>query len=455
MAKGTSTEHRSLVIYEVFVRNHGPNGTFRELEMDLPRIRSMGVDVIWLMPVHPVGKLGRKGSAGSPYSVRNYCEVDPAYGTINDLSRLVETAHGLGLKVIMDVVFNHAARDCHLVHEHPEWFADAASPRNALPDWTDVIAFDHENSEVTRYLIGVLDYWASFGMDGFRCDVACFLPLSFWLEARERLESRYPDLIWLAESAHIAYVAERRDAGLPVLSDNELYQAFDLTSDYDALPIWSAVLEGRAPLARYAELLRIQDGIYPGNFVKLRFVENHDQARIMAVAPTREQALAWTAFQAFNKGAFLIHAGQEAGACHTPSLFERDPIDWGDYTLQAFLTRVAHLKKEPAAKSGRFVITNAGQVLQAAWESENGGLYGIFDFNGNGACCQLPLPEAPYPDILSGTTIRVWRGACRLPDGAVILRYPEPLSLRPFHSDLLDYHIRLEESAEANTQLLS
>ena|ERR1022692_2011261 len=117
--------------------------------------------------------------------------------------------------------------------------------------------------------------------------------------------------------------------------------------------------------------------------------------------------------------------------------------------------KLAHLKKEPAVESGRFVIVSAGPALQAAWESENGGLYGIFDFDGNGACRQLPLPDAPYPDILSGTTIRVRRGACLLPERAAILRYPAPLGLRPFHSELLDYDIGTERSTAANPPLLS
>src|SRR5262249_13823927 len=160
------------------------------------------------------------------------------------------------------------------------------------------------------------------------------------------------DLVWLAESAHISYIAERRRSGLPILSDNELYQAFDLTYDNDVRPIWNAVVAGRAPLRRYAELVRLQDGIYPPNFVKLRYLENHHHPRFMPVAADTDQALAWTAFQAFNKGAFLIYAGQECGAEHTPSLFDKDSINWGNYRFQPYFATLARLKKDPAVASG-------------------------------------------------------------------------------------------------------
>jgi Alpha amylase, catalytic domain/Bacterial Alpha amylase C-terminal domain len=398
----------------------------------------MGVDCVWLMPIHPIGQLGRKGNLGSPYSVSDFFEVNPEYGNKAELARLLRCAHNLGLRVILDVVVNHSARDCQLVEEHPDWYANAGSRRNTLPDWTDVQGFDHGHPEVCDYLIGVLKYWAEFGFDGFRCDVASFLPLDFWLAARTRLQVNFPNLIWLAESTYWSLIAERRAAGLPILSDSELYEAFDLTFDYDAFAIWQAAVLGVAPLWRYAEILRIQDGIYRSGAEKVRFVENHDHGRILALAPGKDEALAWTAFQAFNRGAFLMCAGQEAATAHMPSLFERDPIDWGGYELQAKLARMAALKKEPALRDGHFTITAADSELQAAWQTEEESLYGIFDVLNCQDVFEVPLPDGGYTDVLNGERVEVQGGKCRLHNSYAVLRC-QGNRWKPFYSDVLNF----------------
>lgn len=442
MAQDTPNHYRSLVLYEIYVRNHGPNGTFADVEAALPRIRSMGVDVIWFMPIHPIGRVNKKGSLGCPYSIADYREINPEYGTRADLAQLIERAHALGLKVMIDVVYNHTAHDSDLVREHPEWFHQDAQgrPVTTVPDWSDVIDLKHPNRALTDYLIETLQMWAEFGVDGFRCDVASLLPLDFWLRAREAVAEVKPGVIWLAESVQAAWVAERRTAGLPTLSDSQLYRAFDLTYDYDIWLLWQAAVMGKVPVARYLEILRFQDCIYPGNFVKMRCVENHDQPRIMALAPSREQALAWTAFQAFNKGAFLIYAGQEAGASHTPSLFDVDKVAWGDYALQSFLTRLAQLKKDPAQMEGQFVLLDAESAIQAAWIHPDERLYGVFNVGAPIGDVAVPLPDGVYSDLLSEKPVEVREGRMSLPESAVILRCQGEIDDRPFYSVLLDYY---------------
>lgn len=443
MAYNTPLYYRNLVLYEVYVRNHGPNGTFADVEADLSRIRGMGVDVLWFMPIHPIGQVNRKGRLGSPYSIVDYREVNPEYGSKADLAHLIGKAHQLELKVMMDVVYNHTAHDSRLAREHPEWFHcnKQSIPTSTVPDWSDVIDLKHPNPALSAYLIEILQEWARFGIDGFRCDVASLLPLEFWLQTRHEVDKVKPGVIWLAESVHAAFVAARRAAGLTALSDSELYQAFDITYDYDIWPIWQAAVTGKVPVGRYLEMLRYQDCIYPANFVKLRYVENHDQARIMALAPTRSQALAWTAFQAFNKGAFLIYAGQEAGATHTPSLFDTDKIQWGEYELQPFLTLLAHLKKDPAQTAGQFVLLSSEPVVQATWFLPGNSLYGIFNTNAATGQITTRLPDGAYTDLLSGAAVRVQHAKMTIPPSATILRYTDEIALQPFYSDLLDYHV--------------
>ncbi|MBK7204129.1 alpha-amylase family glycosyl hydrolase [Candidatus Amarolinea dominans] len=291
--------YRNLVIYEVYVRNHGPNGTFADVEADLPRLAGMGVDVVWFMPIHPIGQLNKKGTLGCPYSILDYRAVNPEYGTKDDFARLIAAAHRLGLKVMIDVVYNHTAHDSVLVRQHPDWYHQDASgkPMTTVPDWSDVIDLKHPNEELALYLITTLQMWAEFGVDGFRCDVASLLPVDFWRRARAAVAQVKPGVIWLAESVHAAWVAHRRSVNLSGLSDGELYQAFDLTYNYDIWPVWQAAVLGQASVARYLEMLRFQDAIYPDNFIKLRCVENHDQMRIMRLAPSLDQALAWTALR--------------------------------------------------------------------------------------------------------------------------------------------------------------
>ncbi len=446
MAQDTPLGYRNLVIYEIYVRNHGTHGTFADVEADLPRIRAMGVDVIWFMPIHPIGQVKRKGKLGCPYSIADYREVNPEYGTKADFARLIERAHALGLKVMIDVVYNHTAHDSALVREHPDWFHqdERGVPTTTVPEWSDVIDLKHPNEGLSAYLIETLQGWARFGVDGFRCDVASLLPEEFWVNARRAVAEVKPGVIWLAESVHAAFVAERRANGLTGISDSELYRAFDLTYDYDVCSIWEAAVVGKVPVARYLEMLRFQDGIYPANFVKMRCVENHDQPRIMKLAPGRAQALAWTAFQAFNKGALLIYGGQESAATHTPSLFDVDKVPWGDYELQPFLTTLANLKKDPAMVSGQFILLESDPAIQAIWHWPGASLYGVFNTGAGTGRIKVRLADGIYTDLLSGASVNVRRGRMTMPDSAFIVRYEGEIELKPFHSDLLDYYIEAD-----------
>ncbi len=444
MAPETPRSCRNLVLYEVYVRNHGPHGTFADVEADLPRIRSMGVDIVWFMPVHPVGMANRKGRLGSPYAIADYRAVNPEYGTREDFGRLIEAAHAAGLKVMIDVVYNHTSPDSWLAQTHPEWFHSDANgqPAPTEIEWSDVVDLRYDHEELADYLVETLCGWAEFGVDGFRCDVASLVPERFWLRARAAVARVKPDVIWLAESVYAAMVARRRQRGLVAITDSELYSAFDITYDYDIWPIWQAVVAGREPLQRYLTMLRFQDGIYPASFAKLRYVENHDQARITKLAPTRAQALAWTAFAAFNRGPFLIYGGQESAASHTPSLFDEDKVPWGEYELQPFLTTLARLKKDEAQERGEFVLLGADGAAQAAWICPGHGLYGIFNTEGSGGELAVRLPDGEYEELLGGGRLRVSGGRVAMPESAAILRYRGvEVEQAPFYSFLLDFYV--------------
>ena len=443
MAKDTPLDHRNLVLYSVYVRNHGPNGTFADLEADLERIHSMGVDVIWLMPIHPIGKVARKGTLGSPYSISDYRAVNPEYGSKDDLAQLLEKAHNMGMRVIIDVVYNHTAHDSVLLADHPDWYHqnEQGQPVTTVPAWSDIIDLNYPNREMEEYLIDTLVDWVKFGVDGFRCDVASLIPIEFWLRARERVAQVNQDAIWLAESTHAGFIGGRRDVGLRAYSDCEVLHAFDMGYDYDIWPIWQAAVTGQVPAARYLEMVRMQNSIYPTNWVKMRCVENHDQARIIALAPSRQQALAWTAFQAFNKGPFMIYGGQESALQHTPSLFADDKVEWGSYELQPFLTALARLKKETAMREGVFTVSASEPAVVAAWESKEHCLLGIFNVDAAPGVVNIPLPDGEYQDLLSGNFVQVTYGQAPIPESAAIFAYNRPVNPRWFYSLLFDLHI--------------
>lgn len=442
MANDTQKLIRNLVIYEIYVRNHGPNGKFSEVDADLERIKEMGVDFIWFMPIHPIGKLNKKGSLGCPYSISDYREINPEYGTREEFSELIHHAHDLGLKVMIDVVFNHTSHDSVLVEAHPDWYHQNAigKPITTVPEWSDVIDLKHPNKEMEDYLIDTLKLWADFGVDGFRCDVASLLPEEFWIRARDEVVRQKPGIIWLAESVHAAFIEYRHSQDLTGITDSQIFRAFDIAYDYDIYSLWQAVVKGRQPVSRYIEMLRFQNAIYPKNYVKLRYVENHDQERIMNFAPSREQALAWTAFSAFNCGAFLIYGGQESAAVKTPSLFDIDKVQWKDYEFKDFLTILAHLKKDPAQKEGQLVFTQAEPAIVAVWEKQGGNLLGVFNVSKNSGSIPVPLPDGDYVNELDQNPVTIKNGLMNIPSIAAILRAKElSKNIKSLYSDLLDF----------------
>ena len=189
MAVNTPKELRNQTMYQIFVRNFSEEGTFRKVRERLDEIKELGTDIIWLMPIHPIGKIKRKGSLGSPYAISDYRAVNPEFGTPEDFKALVEDIHAHDMKCIIDVVYNHTSPDSVLCKEHPEWFyhKEDGSFGNRVGDWTDIIDLDYSHKELWDYQIETLKRWAEI-VDGFRCDVAPLIPLEFWIAARKAVE---------------------------------------------------------------------------------------------------------------------------------------------------------------------------------------------------------------------------------------------------------------------------
>lgn len=309
---------RDGIIYEVFPRNFSPEGNFNGVTAHLDELKELGVNVLWLMPIHPLGEKLRKGSIGSPYAVRDYYAINPDYGTEADLKRLVSEAHQRDLKVIIDIVANHTAWDSVLM-QHPEFYKqdDKGNIVPPVPAWTDVAGLNYDNPKLRGYMIGMLKHWidpATFNLDGFRCDVAEMVPTSFWEEARVELTKLKSDIMMLAE------------ASKPEL----LLKAFD--SDY-AWPFHGTlnnVLLNGAPATEFKRSWEESRKQFPDGSLHMRISDNHDEARAVARFSVRG-ALAASALMFSLDGVPLLYNGMEVGDATEsgdPALFEKLPVFW-------------------------------------------------------------------------------------------------------------------------------
>jgi glycosidase len=413
---------RQDVIYEVFVRNHTKEGTFRALEADLPRIAALGADWLWLMPIHPIGRAARKGSLGCPYANRDYRTVNPEYGTMEDFSHLVGAIHDAGMKCMIDVVYNHASPDSTLAREHPEFFFHRPDGQIAskVPEWTDAADLDYTQQALWDYQIESLLFWAE-KVDGFRCDVASTVPAAFWQAAREAVEQIHPGFVWLGESVHLAHIRRFRELGYYAATDSELYAPFDVLYSYDIRPTVDDYWAGRAPLGKLMDAINYQEYIFPQNYCKLRCLENHDQPRAAALIPEEDRLRIWTAFSYFVRGTTLLYAGQEVCSTHQPSLFDRDTVDWNTGRDLTPLMRKLYAIKKRLPVTGAFHLDTHAGVVCASYKLPGETAVGVFPLDGHPGACPAPLADGEYRDELTGAAVQVQAGSISVGTEPVIL----------------------------------
>lgn len=405
MALNSSKHLRNQVIYSVYVRNHSEKGTFSEVTKDLERIKALGTDILWLMPIHPIGQTNKKGELGCPYSISDYTQVNPEYGTEEDFTQLIHKTHQLGMKIMIDVVYNHTAHDATYRTTHPEYYYKKPNGQfgNKVADWTDIIDLDYANISLWEEQIEALEKWTRLGVDGYRCDVAPLVPIEFWLEARKRVAKINPECVWLSETIHPHFVEYVRNQGFYAASDSEIYQAFDITYDYDTHAELIKYLEGHISLDYFLEKKRMQEYIYPENYSKLRYLENHDNPRAKYLIPNEILLKNWTAFMFFEKGPALLYAGQEFQDIKQPSLFDRDLIQF-DLTKQYFadyIAQLAKIKKDPILATGIYRIhkTNQDGIIYMSYYKEQTLFIGIINVSGKVGCFDLTFENQDYGPV--------------------------------------------------------
>lgn len=307
---------KDAVIYEIFERQYSQKGDFNSITADLDRLKNLGVTVLWLMPIHPVGKLKAKGTIGSPYAVQDFYAINPDYGSADDLKRLVSEAHKRGLKVIIDIVANHTSWDSVMMKMKGfHTTNDKGEVIPPIPDWADVADLNYNNAELRKYMIEMLKSWVrDYDLDGFRCDVAGFVPTDFWETARAEVDKIKPDTVWLAEWE----------------SPDLLVKAFNLDYSWANHAVLADVLFGNKPAFEIRKTWEADSAKNPKGALRMRFSDNHDERR--AIARFGEKGAIAAQVLAFTlDGVPMFYNGMEAGDTTEsgfPALFEKMPIFW-------------------------------------------------------------------------------------------------------------------------------
>ncbi|MGN6642340.1 MAG: alpha-amylase family glycosyl hydrolase [Verrucomicrobiota bacterium] len=307
---------RDGIVYEIFPRDFSSAGNLNGVTARLDELKNLGVNILWLMPIHPIGAKARKGDFGSPYSISDYYAINPDYGTLDDFKKLVSEAHKRDLKVIMDVVANHTAWDS-VMMKHPEFYKQDNHGKviPPVPEWTDVAGLNYASPKLRQYMLDMLSYWIrDCDVDGFRCDVAYMVPTDFWVQARAELKKIKPDIMLLAE------------ASKPEL----LTQAFDADYSWPMLATLNNVLLRGAPATDLRCTWEEDRRQFPQGSLHLRISDNHDEARAVARYGIRG-ALAASALMFTLDGVPLLYNGMEVGDATEsgdPALFDKLPIYW-------------------------------------------------------------------------------------------------------------------------------
>ncbi len=313
-------------LYEMNVRQLTPEGTLQAAARRLSFLRAMGIDAVWLMPVQPIGERDRKGTMGSCYSVRDYCAVNPEFGTLADFDAFVAESHRLGMRVVLDWVADHTARDARWLAERPaDWYERDAADEPLVPwDWSDTAKLDYANRAVWEGQFEAMRFWAeSHAVDGFRCDMAMLMPPDFWHETARRLRALRPELFLLAEAEE------------PWLFD---HGTFDACYGWELFHLLEDVARQRVRVTAVRAWLESDRTRYPQEAIRLLFTSNHDENAWNGTARARMGAAAeiMTLFTFVAPGCMpLIYTGQEVGYDHSFAFFERDPIPEALYVPDA------------------------------------------------------------------------------------------------------------------------
>ena len=397
---------KNAVIYQINTRQFTEEGTFKAAESHLPRLKDLGVDILWLMPIHEIGQKNRKGTLGSPYAVKDYLSVNSEFGTLEDLKHFVQEAHKAGMYVILDWVANHTAWDNPLVEEHPEWYdRDWKGDFHPSPwrDWDDIIDLDYQQPLLREYMTEALKYWVrEADVDGYRCDVAGFVPLEFWNQARRELDAIKP-VFMLAEW-------ESRDLHV---------EAFDMTYGWSWYSFMHMIAAGRENVNGLFYYYSHNEKEYPADVMRMLFVSNHDKNSWEGTEYEQfgDALEAVIALSATSEGMPLLYNGQEAGNTKRLEFFEKDPIQWKSHPMgELYKSLFALKKKNTALWNGKWgarmiYVPNSAplQVFSFVRQNEIDKVFAVFNFSAETQTVQFKdsLFHGKYVDHMHGNQVEL------------------------------------------------
>ena len=320
-------------IYEANIRQFTPEGTFAAFEEHLPKIKEMGIEIIWLMPIHPIGEKNRKGTLGSYYSVKDYKAINPSFGSEEDFKRMINKIHELDMYIIIDWVANHTAWDHPWTKTNKDFYTldSLGGFIPPVPDWSDVIDLNYENREMQLEMIDALKYWIKeFEIDGYRCDVAAMVPNEFWSEARTELDKIKP--VFMLAEAHE-----------PELHEN----GFDMTYNWQLKDFMNNFAKGEADIEDIKNHFLVDEKEYSANAFRMNFTTNHDENSWSGTVFERLGSFAepFTVLISTASGMPLVYSGQEAGMDKALEFFEKDEIEWKDHNKREIFTKIFNEKK--------------------------------------------------------------------------------------------------------------
>lgn len=396
---------KNATIYEVNIRQFTKEGTFSAFQKHLPRLKEMGVDIVWLMPIHPIGEKNRKGSLGSYYAVRDYKAVNPEFGTLQDFNNLVKNAHDLGMKLIIDWVANHTSPDNVWVDQgHKDWYT-LDSTGNLQPtigtDWWDVADLNYDNQAMRKEMIESMKYWlTNSNIDGFRCDVAGWVPLDFWVTAKQELDKVKP-IFFLAES-----------------EGPEQHEAFHMTYAWELHHLMNKIAQGKENIDVLRTYLE-KDKSYPAAAYRMSFTSNHDENSWNGTEMERmgEARHAMAVFSATFSGMPLIYNGQETSLDRRLLFFEKDSISWDKMDLVDFYTKLNTLFHENqalwngqhGAKPQLLIDQSEKDVLAFSREKNGDKVIVIINLSNKTESfnCSSAALKGKYTDVFSGKSVKL------------------------------------------------
>ena len=408
------------VVYELNIRQATEEGTFAAAEKYLPELKEMGVDIVWLMPISPIGIDGRKGTLGSYYSIIDYKAVNPEFGTMEDFKSFLATAHDLGLKVILDWVANHTSRDANWWKEgKTDWYVMDES--TGLPiveyDWTDIAKLNYKNEDMRNAMIDALKFWVELGLDGYRCDVAMNVPGDFWKRAWEEVRAINPDVYLLAEGEE----QWLHESGFEATYAWELHHIFNAMakggSETKNVAGDGTIKTDAKSVADLKEYLERDDVKYPAPAMRLMFTSNHDE-NSWAGTEFERMGDAHKTFAALTfvlpKSQPLIYTGQEIGLNRRLEFFEKDSVvelvdlEYGKEYRGFYKGLIAFRHNNSALAAGAnvapmvYVEGAPESVLAFARENEENKVLCFFNFSAEPQSLTLTEAEAGEYNCLCG-----------------------------------------------------